>query len=134
MTIGTVFLFVAAQAGQAAVARLSEGSQFKQVLEHHENLAETTEGLFSVLTVLFSALLFVPKILGRHLTHSVSVALLAAFLIFYGTGALFLAKTAHQGGRLIHELGVSAKHDAFDNVSAGVRMDTPNQDSASDDQ
>ena len=34
--------------------------------------------------------------------------MLLAFLVLYGTGALFLVNTAHQGGRLVHELGVRA--------------------------
>lgn len=129
MAIGTISLFVAAESGEAAGRMAGETSQIKQVLEHHEELAEATEVLFSALTVAFAALLFVPKLLRRELTRNFSVALLAAFLILYSTGALFLANTAHQGGRLVHELGVKAKITAS-SLPAQPQSGTPSLASA----
>ena len=76
------------------------------MLEQHEELAQTTGVLFLVLTVVFTALLLVPHVLRRELSRTLTTALLLAFLVLYGTGALFLVNTAHQGGRLVHEMGV----------------------------
>ena len=65
----------------------------------------TTPELFSVLTLVFAALLFAHRLLGRELDSWVSTSLFAAFLIFYGTGAVLLVDTALKGGRLVHVLG-----------------------------
>ena len=109
MVVGTVSLFFALETGTAAANLLGESTQVKQVLEKHEQLAETTCILFSALTVVFGHLVVLPIILRRELNRTLSTSLVAAFLILYGTGALFLVNTAHQGGRLFHEFGVSAQ-------------------------
>ena len=109
MVIGTVSLFVALETGDATAEALFQNSQIKQVLHEHEQLAETTCILFTVLTTVFGSLVALPKVLKHELSRPLNASLLAAFLILYGTGALFLANTAHQGGRLVHEFGVDAQ-------------------------
>ena len=106
MALGTASVFMALQTGKAAGKLAGEAPQVKQVLEQHEELAQTTGVLFLVLTAVFTALLLVPHVLRRELSRTLTTALLLAFLVLYGTGALFLVNTAHQGGRLVHELGV----------------------------
>jgi uncharacterized membrane protein len=108
MALGTGSIFVAVETGELASELVRSTSAVRAVLQQHQNLAETTEVLFTLLTVVLAALLFAPKLLRRELGLRVLVALLAAFLLFYITGALFLVKTAHQGARLVHELGVKA--------------------------
>ena len=68
MALGTAFLFVALQTGKAAGRLAHEAVQIKQVLEQHEELAQTTGLLFFVLTVVFTALLLVPRVLRRELS------------------------------------------------------------------
>ena len=109
MVMGTLSLFLATETGEAAGRIAGEAPLTKQVLEQHEELAETTQVLFAGLSVAFAALLFVPGIARRELSRTLGTAMLAAFLILYSTGVLFLGNTAHQGGRLVHELGVKAK-------------------------
>jgi hypothetical protein len=41
--------------------------------------------------------------LGRELESRINTVLLAVFLVFYATGALFLVHTALQGGQLVSE-------------------------------
>jgi len=106
MALGTVSVFVAVETGEAASRLAGSKPAVKAALAQHENLALTTLLLFSVLTVTFAAFLFAPKLLQRELGRTTNTALLAAFLVFYATGALFLAKTAHQGARLVRELGI----------------------------
>jgi uncharacterized membrane protein len=108
MALGTGSIFVAVETGELASELVRSTSAVRAVLQQHQNLAETTEVLFTLLTVVLAALLFAPKLLRRELGLRVLVALLAAFLLFYITGALFLVKTAHQGARLVHEFGVKA--------------------------
>ncbi|HXJ96027.1 MAG TPA: DUF2231 domain-containing protein [Terriglobia bacterium] len=109
MVMGILSLFVALETGDAASKLAGETVQIKQVLEQHEKFAETTCILFAALTAVFAYLVVLPKILKRELSRTLSASLLVAFLILYGTGALFLVNTAHQGGRLVHEFAVDAQ-------------------------
>jgi uncharacterized membrane protein len=109
MALGTVSTFVAASSGEAAGELAENVPQAKAVLEQHQEQAETTEIAFSALTLIFASILFVPRLLKREPTRAISTVLPLVFLIFYATGAISLANTAHQGGRLVHELGVRAQ-------------------------
>jgi uncharacterized membrane protein len=109
MTFGTVSTFVAASSGEGAGELVGNAAQAKAVLEQHEELAEITEIAFSALTLIFASILFVPRLLKREPTRAISTILPLVFLIFYATGAVTLANTAHQGGRLVHELGIRAQ-------------------------
>jgi uncharacterized membrane protein len=108
MILGTVTVFVAAATGEAAMRVLGPSPATQVALEQHRDLAGTTEELFLMLTLAFAALLFVPRLLGNEFESWVNSALLAAFLVFYATGALFLANTVHHGGHVVHELGHKA--------------------------
>ena len=108
MALGTGSIFLAVETGEAASEIVSSNPTVKAVLRQHQNLAETTEVLFTLLTVVLAVLLYVPRLLRRELGLRLIVALLAVLLLLYMTGALFLVKTAHQGARLVHEFGVKA--------------------------
>jgi len=108
MIAGTLGTFLAVATGEAA-GRIAERTlQIDVVLEHHEQLAEATRIAFSVLTVVFAAILLIPVILKKTSNRLVSTALSLAFLVLYGGGILLLTNTAHNGGRLVHEFGVRA--------------------------
>lgn len=109
MVLGTASTFVAASSGEAAGELVENSAQAKAVLEQHEELAEITQIVFSALTLIFASILFVPKLLKREPTRAIATILPLVFLVFYATGAITLANTAHQGGRLVHELGVRAR-------------------------
>lgn len=108
MVLGTVTVFVAAATGEAAMKVVGSSPATRVALDQHRDLAGTTEELFLMLTLAFAALLYVPRLLGNELESWVNSALLAAFLVFYATGALFLANTVHHGGDLVHGLGQRA--------------------------
>ena len=108
MVLGTGSIFLAVETGEAAREVVESTSTVRAVLQQHQDLAEATEVLFTLLTVVFAVLLYAPRLLRRELGLRVIVALLAVFLLLYITGALFLVKTAHQGARLVHEFGVKA--------------------------
>jgi uncharacterized membrane protein len=108
MALGTASIFVAVETGEAASELIRPTSAVGTVLRQHEDLAETTEVLFALLTAAFAALLYVPNLLRRELGPQINVALLVVYLLFYATGALFLVNTAHHGARLVHEFGVRA--------------------------
>lgn len=108
MALGTGSILLAVETGEAASHIVSSTSTVRTVLRQHQDLAETTEILFVLLTLVLAALLYVPKLLRRELGSQVNVALLVVYLLLYTTGALFLVNTAHRGARLVHEFGVKA--------------------------
>ena len=108
MIAGTLGTFLAVATGEAAGRIAERTPQIDVVLEHHEQLAEATRIAFSVLTVVFAAILLIPVILKKTLNGIVSTVLPLAFLVLYGGGILLLTNTAHNGGRLVHEFGVRA--------------------------
>ena len=108
MVLGTAMIFVAVESGRATRKLVGLTPELSVVVEEHQSLAERTRELFSVLTLGFAALFFAPQLLGRELESRVGTALLAAFLLFYGSGAIFLVDTALEGGRLVRELGAQA--------------------------
>ena len=109
MVLGTGGTFLAISSGEAAGELAENIPGIKPVLEQHRDLAETTEIAFLALTFIFAAILFAPRLLKREPTRAISTALPLVFLLFYATGVVSLANTAHQGGRLVHELGVKAQ-------------------------
>jgi uncharacterized membrane protein len=120
MLLGTAAVFVAVGTGEAA-GELAEKAQIAgvhQVLETHESLAERTRVVFSVLALIFAALLFVPRLLKHADTRLVTTTLPLAFLVLYSAGMLLLVNTAHNGGRLVHEFGVRAR--VASSASAGI--------------
>lgn len=108
MALGTGSILLAVETGEAASQIVSSTSTVRTMLRQHRDLAETTEILFVLLTLVLVALLYVPKLLRRELGQSVNVALLVVYLLFYTTGVLFLVNTAHRGARLVHQFGVKA--------------------------
>ncbi len=108
MIAGTLGTFLAVATGEAAGRIAERTPQIDLVLEHHEQLAEATRIAFSVLTVVFAAILLIPVILKKTANRVVSTVLPLAFLVLYVGGIMLLTNTAHNGGRLVHEFGVRA--------------------------
>lgn len=109
MLIGTVATYFAVATGEAAAQFAEQVPRASTILERHEELAASTRVIFTVLTVLFAAILLGPSIAKRSFGRRSSFVLNAAFLLLYSAGALILINVAHQGGRLVHEFGVGAK-------------------------
>ncbi|MBK8316106.1 MAG: hypothetical protein IPL01_19700 [Acidobacteria bacterium] len=108
MVIGTIGAFVAVSSGQAGEGMAEKIAGAEAILHQHEELAETTRTIFAALTLIFAAILFAPRLFKRELGGKINALVMAAFLIFYLAGTVVLANTAHQGGRLVHEMGVRA--------------------------
>ena len=108
VVIGTGFLFLTTETGDAAADQVHKSPAVSSLLHEHEELAETTEIAFGTLLALFAALLFGPTLLKKELTIRMFRIGLSVFLLAYISGALLLVNTAHAGGRLVHEFGVTA--------------------------
>jgi uncharacterized membrane protein len=119
MLLGTLAMFVAVSTGNAAGELAEHTNNVGSVLEEHEELAETTRAVFSALTVIFGVIVFAPMLFRKELSRMISIPLNLAFLLFYGSGAVLLMNTAHQGGRLVHEYGVRAMMSTTAQNSSG---------------
>lgn len=108
MILGTMAAWVAVETGEAAGRMADRTPAVNVILEHHEELAESVRLVFTALTAVFAAVLFVPNLIRRQLGRAASSSLLVVYLGFYAVGVLLLANTAHNGGRLVHEQGVHA--------------------------
>jgi|SRR5579859_445713 len=108
LLLGTAAIFIAVETGEAAGKLAERTPAMAQVLESHESLAERTQAVFSILSVIFVALLAVPWLFGRADTRLTTTILPLAFLVLYSAGGVLLVNTAHNGGRLVHEFGVRA--------------------------
>ena len=106
MVLGTASAWIAVSTGEAAGKLADRSPEVDAVLGHHEELAESTRTIFTVLTLVFAGLVLAPVLLRREAGEVTTVVLAALFLAVYGAGTLVLANTAHNGGRLVHELGV----------------------------
>ena len=108
MTLGTVSAYVAIETGEAAGKLVERTPEISAVLQRHEALGERTLLIFSTLTVMFAAILFLPSALRRNPTRTYSLLAPLVFLGFYLAGTIVLVNTGHNGGRLVHEFGVQA--------------------------
>lgn len=123
MALGTASTWVAVETGEAAGKLADRTPEVGAVLEHHEELAESTRAIFTVLTLVFAGMVLAPVLLRREPGETATIALALLFLAVYGAGTLVLANTAHNGGRLVHELGVRSLMPATPLPAARVGRD-----------
>lgn len=122
MVLGTVSAFVAVGSGEAAAEVADRTVAASAVLEHHEDLARMTELVFTVLTLIFTTVLFLPSYLKREMGTVALRSVLLAFLLLYGAGTVVLVNAAHNGGRLVHEFGV---HSMMAPANPGTNQPIP---------
>ena len=128
LLLGTAGTFVAVETGEAAAQIAERAPGVEQVIETHESLAERTRAVFSVLSVIFLALLAGPQFLKRTDSRLTTTILPLAFLILYSAGILLLVNTAHNGGRLVHEYSVKAMVGApAADTNAAVPLETEHE-------
>ncbi len=124
MILGTTGTVVAVLTGEAAAEVAHRTAGASAILERHQELAEITRDIFGLLSVIFAAILFVPRFLKRETSTAAARILPLAFLLFYGAGTVVLVNTAHNGGRLVHEFGVHAvlapANEATNNTNPGT--------------
>ena len=128
MILGSIAAWFAVSTGEAASEFAERAGAAQSVLEEHEELAETTRAVFTVLTGVFMVIVVAPLLFRKELARSIVIPLNLAFLLFYGAGILLLVNTAHQGGRLVHEFGVLAMTN-----SAGTTAKAPPEGKHKDD-
>ena len=123
MGLGVVATWVAVASGHAAAELVEQEGAVRAVLQRHAKLGELTRNVFTALTLVFAAFVFLPARLKRPLSRGLTAGLGLLFLVLYAAGALLVANTAHQGARLVHEFGVHAvlAGESSDSVAPGPR-------------
>jgi uncharacterized membrane protein len=109
MFLGTAGTFAARLSGDAAAKTANTNGPAHQVLENHEELAETTSIAFSILTLTFGGIVGFISYRKQPISPPLRRFAPLAFLVLYGGGIALLINAAHQGGRLTHEFGVNLK-------------------------
>ena len=66
MILGTVGTMVAVLTGEAAAEVAHRSAGVSAILERHQELAEIARDIFGLLSVIFAAILFVPRLLTRR--------------------------------------------------------------------
>ncbi|MHB1158104.1 MAG: DUF2231 domain-containing protein [Phycisphaerales bacterium] len=109
LLLGAGSAVIVADAGESAAELVMRTDAVNAVLLAHEELAETTQTLSFVFSILYLILVITRLILRDKLKPLVWNFLTLAFLLGYSTVLLALINTGHDGGRLVHELGVHAQ-------------------------
>lgn len=108
MILGTAGIYVAVESGEAAAQLAIGPPAVSAVIHHHEELAEATSLTFTILTLVYAALIVIPLAFRREMPTGLRIGLQAIFLVLYMGGATLLANTGHWGGVLVHEYGIHA--------------------------
>ncbi len=106
MSIGTAGAWTAVATGKATAEVTVRSGELEASVERHEDLAETTRNVFTVLTLLYAVIVLWPFVQG-DVRRVWTTVIPLVFLVFYAAGAILLTRAAHEGGRLVHELGAS---------------------------
>lgn len=130
LVAGTLMMLLAAGGAWLATSTGSAAEDFaeavpgaKPILEEHEELGEATAYFAYALAaalVIGTGLLWR---LGERTPRSAVIGIGVAYLLANGAGVLVAANTAHQGGRLVHEVGVGARLSS----DAGAPMAPPTE-------
>lgn len=105
---GTAFALLATASGGAAEDAAKRVAGAKEVLHEHEELAELARNLFLGVSAVFVVLTLGVWWRREPLAARARVAGGVLLLAAYAFPALTLANAAHEGGRLVHEVGVRA--------------------------
>lgn len=108
MLIGTGGVYVGVSTGEAAfVEAETPGPEADAILDQHQEWGEMLRPVYTGLTAVLAVIIGLwPRI--THVSRWAGPAVLVLFLLALGAGGYVLVRTAHLGGRLVHEYGVHA--------------------------
>ena len=108
MVLGTVAAYVAVSTGEAAAQVADRTPEINRVLSQHQSQADRVRLVFTVLTLVWLAIMLVFHFISHQLAGWLKLAVPLVFLVCYLPGMLILTNMAHLGGRLVHQYGVHA--------------------------
>jgi uncharacterized membrane protein len=108
LAIGTAAAYVAVETGEAAAELADRTEAITAGIMRHQAMADRTVVVFSAITVTYAILLALPLLVKRLAAKRARVFVAVLMIAAVLGGGLQVAATAHQGGMLVHKLGVHA--------------------------
>jgi uncharacterized membrane protein len=108
LAIGTTAAYVAVETGEAAAELADRTEAITAGIMRHQTMADRTVLVFTAITVTYAILLVLPLLVKRLAARRARVIVAMLMLVAVLGGGLQVAATAHQGGMLVHRLGVHA--------------------------
>lgn len=108
VVLGTIGAFVATASGEAAEELAERVPGAEPVIHEHMELAETARNLFTVLAVLLVAAVIAYARFEARIPRKAVVIGGIVYIVLHCSAGVVLANAAHEGGRLVHEVGVRA--------------------------
>jgi uncharacterized membrane protein len=108
MGLGSLAAWFAVGTGHAAGQLVDKTPALALAIAQHEALGVLTRTVFTILTLVFGALLIVQASIKRTLPAAFRISVHAVFLVIYLICVLSIANTADRGGRLVHQYGLQA--------------------------
>ena len=108
LAIGTAAAYVAVETGEAAAELADRTEAITAGIMRHQTMADRTVAVFTAITVTYAILLVLPLLVKRLAARRARVIVAVLTLVAVLGGGLQVAATAHQGGMLVHKLGVHA--------------------------
>jgi uncharacterized membrane protein len=112
MALGAGSIVLATMTGEAAGEAAENTPAAKAILERHEDLAELSRNIFLALTGVYALVVLLPALMRKSAGRALQTGIGIAFLLVYLASGTVLARAAHEGGRLVHEVGVHASMGA----------------------
>ncbi len=106
LLLGTALAFLAVVTGLAVPLPAAPSTELLDTLRAHERLAKGTLLTFAVLTLAQGLLQALAYLFKRRPSRGVVLVLQLAWLLASAGAAVALLRTAHLGGRLVHELDI----------------------------
>lgn len=125
MTLGMIASWLAVASGHAAAQLVDKSVLLQRQIGAHEALGVQTRNVFTLLTLAFGLLVFLPGWLKRTLPSPARYALYASFLVVGCAAGLVMGHAASLGGRLVHESGVRAMVVSAEPAPAGANTPAP---------
>ena len=108
MALGTLASWLAVASGHAAGQLVDKTPILQREIAAHEALGLATRNVFTLFTVAFALLFFLPRAFKKTLPDAARIAAYSALLVLGFVLSFTMARAASQGGRLVHEFGVRA--------------------------
>lgn len=106
---GTAGIFLGVSTGEAAALAIETSTaEADLVIDQHQELAEQLRPLFALLTLSLGVVVSIWPRIVRWRKGAATVTLVVFLAIYAGASAV-LVRTAHSGGRLVHEFGIHAR-------------------------
>jgi uncharacterized membrane protein len=108
MGLGSLAAWFAVGTGHAAGQLVDKTPALALAIAQHEALGMLTRTVFTILTLVFGALLLTQSAIRKSVPDAFRISVHAVFLVVYLICALSIANAADRGGRLVHQYGLQA--------------------------